>query len=156
MLFLEACWKRTFRGVRSSRFSVLKGTFLGFCVSFFPCVLNSFCLVYSLSEKAIIMAEPKAEIDLSAPFESVKAAVSMFGEKIPAKTQVMPHPHPIHANHAHPTGLQYVGTYHGPNQAEVLHQNFHGLVYAFGNYHTDNGRQFGTKFLDVIIIWQSD
>jgi len=66
------------------------------------------------------MAEPKAEIDLSAPFESVKAAVSMFGEKIPTKTQGSSYPHVSHAPHA--PGLQYVGTYHGPNhQAEVRH-----------------------------------
>lgn len=65
------------------------------------------------------MAEPKAEIDLSAPFESVKAAVSMFGEKIPTKTQGSSHPHVSHAPHA--PGLQYVGTYHGPNhQAEKI------------------------------------
>lgn len=69
-----------------------------------------------------MMAEPKAEIDLSAPFESVKAAVSMFGEKIPAKTQGLPHPHVPHVAHA--PSVQYVGTYHGPNyQAEVLSFN---------------------------------
>lgn len=74
------------------------------------------------------MAEPKAEIDLSAPFESVKAAVSMFGEKIPAKTQALLHPHVAHVPHAHAPGLQYVGTYHGPNhQAEVHYMNLFRL-----------------------------
>lgn len=64
------------------------------------------------------MAEPKAVVDQSAPFLSVKAAVSMFGEKIPAKSQTPPHSHGPHLTHT--SSLQYVGTYHGPNhQAEV-------------------------------------
>ena len=66
------------------------------------------------------MAEPKAEIDLSAPFASVKAAVSMFGEKIPAKTHGPPHPHTLHLSHA--PSVQYVGTYHGPNHQAEVHQ----------------------------------
>lgn len=63
------------------------------------------------------MAESKADIDSSAPFASVKAAVSMFGERIPAKTHSLHTPHlpvPQQQNHN-----QFVGTYGQGQQSEV-------------------------------------
>lgn len=77
--------------------------------------------VERVNAHTVIMAEPKSEVDLSAPFLSVKDAVSLFGEKIPAKTQGLPQPHTSHLTHA--PSIQYVGTYHGPNHQAEVHQS---------------------------------
>lgn len=85
------------------------------------------------------MGEPKAEIDLSAPFASVKAAVSMFGEKIPSKN--LGPPHPPHLPHPPNHHQQYVGVYHNPNhQAEVTELGL-SVVSLFRVY------------LNVFVIW---
>ncbi|CAM6037148.1 unnamed protein product [Sphagnum compactum] len=64
------------------------------------------------------MAEQKAEIDNSAPFASVKAAVSMFGDRIPIKSSGGP-AHASHSHHHHPP------TFSANNHGYVGHQAPH-------------------------------
>ncbi|CAM6009833.1 unnamed protein product [Sphagnum balticum] len=64
------------------------------------------------------MAEQKAEIDSSAPFASVKAAVSMFGDRIPIKSSGGP-AHASHSHHHHPP------TFSANNHGYVGHQAPH-------------------------------
>jgi hypothetical protein len=70
------------------------------------------------SKATAAMAEQKAEIDSSAPFASVKAAVSMFGDRIPIKSSGSP-AHASHSHHHHPP------TFSANNHGYVGHQAPH-------------------------------
>ncbi len=70
------------------------------------------------SKATAAMAEQKAEIDNSAPFASVKAAVSMFGDRIPIKSSGSP-AHASHSHHHHPP------TFSANNHGYVGHQAPH-------------------------------
>lgn len=76
--------------------------------------MNSFRYL-QVEQRRVVMAEPKVEVDQSAPFSPVEAADSMVVEKIPEKTQ------PLSLSHsADSSSLQYAGTYHATNpQVEV-------------------------------------
>nr|XP_024398560.1 protein WEAK CHLOROPLAST MOVEMENT UNDER BLUE LIGHT-like 1 isoform X1 [Physcomitrium patens]PNR37569.1 hypothetical protein PHYPA_020678 [Physcomitrium patens] len=71
--------------------------------------MNSFRYL-QVEQRRVVMAEPKVEVDQSAPFSPVEAADSMVVEKIPEKTQ------PLSLSHsADSSSLQYAGTYHATN-----------------------------------------